>query len=77
MLRIVSIAKDNLRRKLTVVELLVWLALALWVTDLGHQVVFLLEDEISNAFEVSVLQIRVKVDLNDTVGNSIGELLLG
>lgn len=58
-------------------ELLVWLVLAVWVTDLLHDVVLLVQDVVPDAGEVGVLEISVQVDLDDTVGDGLLELLLG
>jgi hypothetical protein len=75
--------------------LLVWLVLAVWVTDLGHDVVLLVEDVVTDTEQVSPLQVyrivsivdylealveeltSVEVDLDNTVGDGIRELLLG
>lgn len=57
--------------------LLVWLILSVWVADLLADVVFLRQDVVADAGEVSVLQIGIEVDLDDTVADGIGELLLG
>jgi hypothetical protein len=57
--------------------LLVWLILSVWVADLLADVVLLRQDVVADAGKVSVLQIGIEVDLNDTVADGIGELLLG
>jgi hypothetical protein len=57
--------------------LLVWLILSVWVADLLHDVVLLGEDVVSDTGEVSVLEVSVEVDLDDTVADCVGELLLG
>lgn len=57
--------------------LLVWLILAIWVADLLQEVVLLVEDVVSDTGEVSVLQVSVEVDLDDTVADGVEELLLG
>lgn len=57
--------------------LLVWLVLSVWVADLLQEVVLLVENVVSDTGEVSVLQVGVEVDLDDTVADGVGELLLG
>jgi hypothetical protein len=57
--------------------LLVGLVLAFRVADLRHEVVLLLENVIPDAGEVSILQVGIKVDLDDTIGDGIQVLLLG
>ena len=57
--------------------LLVWLVVALWVTDRGHQVVLLVQDVVSDTGQVSVLTVSVQVDLDDTVLDTSVKLLLG
>lgn len=57
--------------------LLVWLILSVWVADLLADVVLLRQDVVADAGKVSVLQIGIEVDLDDTVADGIGELLLG
>lgn len=57
--------------------LLVWLVLTIWVTDLRHDVVLLVEDVVTNTSEVSVLTVSVQVDLDNTVLDGGVELLLG
>ena len=57
--------------------LLVWLILSIGVADLLHDVVLLGEDVVSDTGEVSVLEVGVEVDLDDTVADGVGELLLG
>lgn len=47
--------------------LLVWLVLSIWVANLFHEVVLLVEDIVANTSQVGVLQIGIEVDLNDTV----------
>jgi hypothetical protein len=47
--------------------LLVWLIRSIWVADLLHKVVFLLENVVSDTGEISVLEIGIEVDLNNTV----------
>lgn len=42
-----------------------------------QEVVLLVEDVVSDTGEVSVLQVSVEVDLDDTVADGVGELLLG
>jgi hypothetical protein len=56
--------------------LLVWLILSVWVADLLHDVVLLLQDVVTDTGEVGVLQIGIEVDLDDTVADGVGELLL-
>ena len=56
--------------------LLVWLILTFRVSDRLQQVVLLAQDVISNTGQISILQIRVKIDLDDTVANSVSILLL-
>lgn len=60
-----------------VVLLLVGLVGALRVTNLSHEVVLLLEDEVTDTAEVSPLGVGVNVHLNDTVDNSLSDLILG
>lgn len=57
--------------------LLVWLIWSIWVTNWGHEVILVLKDVVSDTSEVSELHIGIKVDLNNTVGDGIQELLLG
>lgn len=59
-----------------VYSLLVWLILTFWVTNLLHKVILLVEDVVSDTGEVSVLQIGIEVDLDNTISNGIRELLL-
>jgi hypothetical protein len=56
--------------------LLVWLVLSIRVSDLLHEVILLVENVISNTSKIGVLEIGIKVDLDDTVGNGIKEFLL-
>lgn len=58
-------------------ELLVGLVSALGVTDLGEEVVLVLENEVPDTGEVGVLHVGVDVDLNDTVADGLLELGLG
>lgn len=58
-------------------ELLVGLVLTLGVTDGGQEVVLLVEDVVTDTGHVGVLHVGVKVDLDDTVLNRLGVLLLG
>lgn len=60
-----------------VVALLVWLIWSVWVSDLCHDVVLLLQDVISNTGKVCPLEIGIEVDLAYTVANGVLELLLG
>lgn len=60
-----------------VVLLLVGLVGALGITNLSHEVVLLLEDEVTDTAEVSPLGVGVNVHLNDTVDNSLSDLILG
>lgn len=57
--------------------LLVWLVLAIWVTNLLHDVVLLVQDVVTDTGEVSVLEVSVQVDLDNTVGDGLLELVLG
>ena len=57
--------------------LLVGLVLSIWVADLRQEVVLLLENVIPDTGEVSILQVCVEVDLDDTVRDGVQELLLG
>lgn len=56
---------------------LVWLVLAIRVANLLHDVVLLVENIITDTSEVGVLQISIKVDLNNTIANGVQILLLG
>jgi hypothetical protein len=58
-------------------ELLVGLVGTLGVTDLGHEVVLVLEDEVTDTGQVGVLHVSVDVDLDDTVADGLLELGLG
>lgn len=58
-------------------ELLVGLVGTLGVTDGGHEVVLLVQDVVTDTGHVSVLHVGVKVDLDNTVLNRLGVLLLG
>ena len=58
-------------------ELLVGLVLTLGVTDGGQEVVLLVEDVVTDTGHVGVLHVGVKVDLDDTVLDRLGVLLLG
>lgn len=58
-------------------SLLVWLILSIRVTNLLQDVVLLVKNVVSDTSQVCVLQISIEVDLDDTVANSIQELLLG
>jgi hypothetical protein len=42
-----------------------------------HEVILLIEDVIADASEVSVLQICIEVDLDDTISDRVKILLLG
>ncbi len=57
--------------------LLVWLVLTIWVTNLLHDVVLLVQDVVTDTDEVSVLEVSVQVDLDNTVRDSLLEFLLG
>ena len=57
--------------------LLVWLVCSIWVTNWGHEVILVLEDVVTDTSEISELHIGIKVDLDNTVGDGIQELLLG
>jgi len=58
-------------------ELLVGLVSTLGVTDLLEEVVLLVEDEVTDTGQVSVLHVSVDVDLDDTVADGFLELGLG
>jgi hypothetical protein len=58
-------------------ELLVGLVGTVGVTDLGHEVVLVLEDVVTDTGQVGVLHISVDVDLDDTVADGLLELGLG
>jgi len=45
----------------------VWLVGAVWVTDLGADVVLLADHVVADTLGVGVLQVSVEVDLDDTV----------
>ena len=60
-----------------VVVLLVWLVRAIWVADLAHDVVLLVEDVVADTRQVGPLQIGVEVDLDDTVGDGVLVFLEG
>jgi len=47
--------------------LLVRFSTTLWVADLSHQVVLLVEDVVADAAQVSPLHIGIQIDLHDTV----------
>jgi hypothetical protein len=57
--------------------LLVGLVGAVGVTDLGEEVVLLVEDVVTDTGEVGPLHVSVDVDLDDTVADGLLELLLG
>lgn len=57
--------------------LLVGLVLAFRVADGAHQVVLLVQDIVTHAGEVGVLQVSVQVDLDDTVTDGLLVLSLG
>lgn len=57
--------------------LLVWLVGTVWVADLGGEVVLLADHVVADTLGVSVLEISVEVDLDDTVGDGVEVLLLG
>lgn len=57
--------------------LLVGLISTVGVTDLGHEVVLLVEDEVTDTGQVGELHVSVDVDLDDTVADGLLELLLG
>lgn len=56
--------------------LLVGLVLAIWVTDLLHDILLLVENVVTDTSQVSVLQVGIEVDLDNTIRDSIQELLL-
>jgi hypothetical protein len=56
--------------------LLIWLILSIRITHLLHDIILLLENVIPDTGEVGVLQIGIKVNLNDAVSNGIQVLLL-
>ena len=56
--------------------LLVWLVVTIWVTNLLHEIILLVEDIVSDTGKIRVLQISIEVDLNDTISNGIQVLLL-
>lgn len=58
-------------------ELLVGLVSTIGVTDLLHEVVLVLEDEVTDTGQVGVLHVSVDVDLDDTVADGLLELGLG
>jgi hypothetical protein len=58
-------------------ELLVGLVGTVGVTDLGHEVVLVLENEVTDTGQVGVLHVGVDVDLDDTVADGLLELGLG
>ena len=60
-----------------VVRLLVRLVGSLGVTDLGLEVVLLLEDKVSDTGKVSPLGVGVDVHLHDTVVDGLLDLVLG
>lgn len=60
-----------------VVLLLVGLVGTIGVTNLSHEVVLLLEDEVTDTAEVSPLGVSVNVHLNNAVDNSLSDLILG
>lgn len=57
--------------------LLVRLVLAVRVADSAHQVVLLVQDIVTHAAEVGILQVGVQVDLDDTVADGLLVLGLG
>jgi len=56
--------------------LLVWLVGAVWVTDLGVDVLLLVDHVVADTLSVGVLEVSVEVDLDDTVGDGVLVLLL-
>lgn len=58
-------------------ELLVRLVSALGVADLGHEVVLLVEDVVTDTAQVGPLHVGVEVDLDDTVADGLLVLFLG
>lgn len=60
-----------------VVLLLVGLVGTIGVTNLSHEVVLLLEDEVTDTAKVSPLGVSVNVHLNNAVDNSLSDLILG
>ena len=50
---------------------LVWFVFSVRIANLLHQVVLLIENVIPNTSQVSVLQIGIKVDFNNTIANGI------
>jgi hypothetical protein len=58
-------------------SLLVGLVSAVGVADLAGEVVLLVDHVITNTLGVGVLHVSVDVDLDDTVGDGVEELLLG
>ena len=60
-----------------IVLLLVWLVIALGIADLCLKILDIRRDIIPHAAEVSPLQIRVEVDLDDTAPNGLLELFDG
>ena len=56
--------------------LLVGLVGTLGVADHGHEVVLLGQDVVTDTAQVGVLHVGVDVDLDDTVSDGLGELLL-
>jgi len=60
-----------------VVEFLVGLVLSVRVADLGHEIILLVEDVVTNTRQVCPLQIGIKVDLADTIADGLTEFFLG
>lgn len=60
-----------------VVVLLVWLVGTVWVTNLGVDVLLLVDHVVADTLGVSVLKVSVEVDLDNTVRDGVLVLLLG
>lgn len=72
------LSKVKHEEKLTWIEvLLVWLILSIRVANLRHDVILLAEDVVSDTGEVCVLQVSIKIDLDNTIADGLLELLLG
>lgn len=56
--------------------LLVGLIFTIWITNLLHQIVLLVEHIITDTSQVGILQVSVEVDLDHTIANGVRVFLL-
>ena len=68
-----SLSEYQYRSSFAIIEYV----LSVRVPNLGHDVVFLFENVISDSGQVGILEVSVEVDLDNTVADGVEVLLLG